>query len=273
MVCGTLIFFVPWILIICLGVNTLYTLALDLLVGVYPLLLMMLAYLLIDVLYDRNFKPLVIIWRPFRAILSRFHRSWEIKTSAIDSFATIFLLSNANILSTCCDLLGPVMNSTGHITHSQRLFYDATIVYFGTRHLPYAIQAIAVFTLFVLMPSVLSILYPFHWFSPLFPFRWYILHTFMDSFQGCYKEGTERGTRDCWWFVSMFFTMRLIAIAIGVATWSPWFFPITSMLIIIVVILLIIVQPFKTAVSHYTTIIANYLLLSAMFFTIMGEFE
>lgn len=44
---------------ICLGTNILQTLALDLAVGIYPLLLMMLSYLLIH-LYDSNFKPLVV---------------------------------------------------------------------------------------------------------------------------------------------------------------------------------------------------------------------
>ena len=52
---------------IYLGTDTLQTLALDLAVGVYPLLLMVLTYLVID-LYDRNFRPLVFIWKPFHAI-------------------------------------------------------------------------------------------------------------------------------------------------------------------------------------------------------------
>ena len=70
---------------ICLGTDTLQTLALDLAVGVYPLLLMVLSYLLIH-LYDRNFRPLVIIWKPFRAI---FHENWDIRTSLIDAFANL----------------------------------------------------------------------------------------------------------------------------------------------------------------------------------------
>lgn len=48
---------------ICLGTDTLQSLALDLLVGVYILLLVVLSYLLIK-LHNRNFKPLVIIWKP-----------------------------------------------------------------------------------------------------------------------------------------------------------------------------------------------------------------
>ncbi len=265
---------------ICLGTDTLQTLALNLIVGVYPLLLMVLSYLLIA-LYDRNFRLLKILWKPFQAVFVHFCRNWEIRTSIIDSFATFFLLSNVNILSASCDLLAPVtvhqINSAGQLTHSRRLFYDATIVYFGDRHLPYAILAIVVGVLFVVFPILLLILYPlrcFQKFLNLFPFRWYILHTFMDSFQGCYKNGTEPGTRDCRWFASMFFILRFLIIIIGGVSMSSSFFPISSILYTLFVVLLIGTQPFKTSVSHYTTINAIFLLLIALLYaSITGMLE
>ncbi len=55
---------------ICLGTGTLATLALDIAVGVYPLLVMILSYITIH-LYDRNFLPLVILWRPFKSLFRR----------------------------------------------------------------------------------------------------------------------------------------------------------------------------------------------------------
>ena len=58
---------------ICLGTDMIQTLALDLAVGIYPLLLMMLSYLLIH-LHDRNFKPLVMVWKPFKGVFSLFRR-------------------------------------------------------------------------------------------------------------------------------------------------------------------------------------------------------
>ena len=51
---------------ICLGTDTIQTLALDIAVGVYPLLLMLLTYILIH-LHDCNCKPIVVIWRQFLA--------------------------------------------------------------------------------------------------------------------------------------------------------------------------------------------------------------
>ena len=53
---------------VCLGTGTLQTLVLDLIVAVYPLLLMILTYLFIS-LHDKNFKPLVFICKPFRSAM------------------------------------------------------------------------------------------------------------------------------------------------------------------------------------------------------------
>ena len=255
---------------ICLGTDTLQTMALELAIGVYPLLLMMLSYLLIT-LYDRNIQLLAFILKPFRILFVCFRTKWDIKTSTIDVFATFFLLSNVKFLSISYDLLAPVivyqLNSTGSLTHSWRLYYDPNLIYFGKEHLPYAILAIASLVFFVLFPILLLALYPFRWFQKflnLFPFRWYILHTFVDSFQGCYKDGTVEGTRDCRWFSSLLFPLRVIIFFVGswLPTWS--FYTISALGIVMLVILLVTVQPFKEDVRHYSTINAGFLLLLAI---------
>ena len=74
---------------ICLRTDTLETLSLDIAVAIYPLLLMVLSYVLID-LYDRNFRLLVILWKPFLVFFGLFRRNWEIRTSVIDAYATFF---------------------------------------------------------------------------------------------------------------------------------------------------------------------------------------
>ena len=135
----------------CLGTGSLQTLALDLAVGVYPLLLMIPTYFLIG-LYDRNFRLIIILWKPFKAVLKCFRSGREARTSLIDSFSTFFLLSNIKLLSSFFDLLVPVivyqLNTTGQVTTSLRLYNDATVVYFGPEHLPYAVLALTVLLLF-----------------------------------------------------------------------------------------------------------------------------
>ncbi len=128
-------------------------------------------------------------------------------------------------------MLAPVtvfeLNATGHLNKYLRLNFDATVPYFGDKHLPYAILAIVVFTVFVLLPTLLMILYPFRWFQKfltLFTFRWYILHTFMDTFQGCYKDGTEPSTWDCRWFASVLLLVRILAYVMGAITLNSLYF-------------------------------------------------
>ena len=255
-------FFRSFNLGICLGTDTLQTLSLDIAVGVYPILLIVLTYFLIH-LHDRNFKLLVFIWKPFRKLRSNL----EIRTSVIDAFGTSFLLSNIKFLSVSFDLLLPVqvyqLDSTGNLTTSLRLYYDATIPYFGEQHLPYAVLAIAVLTLFVLLPTLLLILYPFRWFQRVlntFPFRWYILRTFVESYYGCYKDGTEPNTRDCRWFVSVIFIIRIFAYTIGMYILNNLYFSIMAMLLVLFLILQAQLQPFKENKSYLA--IAHFLFIA-----------
>ena len=202
---------------ICLPIDALQILVLDLAVGIYPLLLMALTYILKKI-YDRNFRPIVFIWRPFGAIIRLLNKNWNIRTSLIDAFGAFLFLSTLKFMNICFDLLVPIkvhqLQPTGHVTVSWRLYYDATVPYFGERHLPYAILGIVACLVFIVLPAMLFLLYPFVWFQKclnLFPARWYILHTFMDIFQGCYKDGTPQGTRDYRWFAFIFFISRVLA--------------------------------------------------------------
>ena len=264
---------------ICLETSSLFNLTLDLLVAVYPLLLMIVTYLMIH-LYDRNFRLLVMLWRPFGRMFSLFRDKWDIRSSVIDSFATFFLLSNLKFLSIACDLLYPVqvyqLSSSGNFTQPWSLYYDANIPYFGSTHLPYAMLAIVVLVVFVLLPVLLLMLYPFKWFHKILnvlPVRWHVLHTFMDSFLGCYKDGTEPGTRDCRWFASVFFIFRYVFIIASIVATGSAYFPISTISLTIYILLLVVVQPFKAKFSHYSIITAIYMLLLALVFASMSGNE
>ena len=206
---------------ICLPVDTLTALALDVAVGVYPLLLILITYVLIK-LYDRNFTPLVTVWRPFATFVGLFRRKWDIKTSLVDAFITFLYLCSIKFMSVSFDLLAPVhvkqLDSAGNVTESWHLYYDPTIPYFGKKHIPYAVLALSVLTLFVILPSLVLLLYPFSCFQKVLntlPIRQHVLHTFMDSFLGCYKDGTQPDTRDCRWFAAFLFSSRCLLLVIG----------------------------------------------------------
>ena len=99
-------FFRPFYSDICLGIGPLPTLALDYAIAVYPILLMIITYLLI-VLYDRNYRVITMMWRPFRFLFSYYRRNWDVRTSVIDVYATFFLLSFTKFLDVSSYLLVP----------------------------------------------------------------------------------------------------------------------------------------------------------------------
>jgi len=258
---------------ICIGTDTLQNMVIDLAIALYPLFLMVLSYFVVSI-YDRL---LVFTSMPFHAFFNRVRNNWKIKTSLIDAFATFFLLSNLKFLSVSFDLLAPVriyqLRASGQVVTSWRLYYDANVPYFGQRHLPYAIMAIAVLVLFVILPVMLLILYPFRCFQKLLyllPTHQNVLHTFMDSFQGCYKDGTEQSTRDCHWFAAAFFLARFFGTLAGALTQTAGFFLIGVIILILLLLLLLILQPYKS--DYYSESNAVFILLLAMLFTSITGF-
>ena len=258
---------------LCLGIGILPTLALDYVIAVYPLLLMIISYLLI-VLYDRNYRVFTIMWKPFQRLFSLFRRNWDIRTSVVDVYATFFLLSYMKFLNVSFDLLAPtrVYHLDINSTYTWGLFYAGDIKYFGKEHLPYGILAIAVMSVFVILPTVTLALYPFAFFQKflnLFPFQWSTLHMFMDSFQGCYKNGTEPGTRDCRWFSAAYLVLRWVVFILYGLTLNSSFFPLCSVCLVFFIILLSIFQPFKTS-RRYNFEISLFAMFTAFLMATSG---
>ena len=161
-------------------------------------------------------------------------------------------------MSISSDLLAPVhvkqLDSAGNVTESWHLYYDPTIPYFGKKHIPYAVLALSVLTLFVILPTLVLLFYPFACFQKVLntlPIRQHVLHTFMDSFLGCYKNGTQPDTRDCRWFASLLFSFRLFLLLIGAFTLNWEFHIFTAMVIVLCITLMTIVQPFKKESKHF----------------------
>ena len=248
------------------SMNTLQILALDYMVAAYPLFLIVFTYTLVE-LHDRNFKFVVWLWKPFRRCFIRFKRQWNVKTSLIDAFGTFLLLSYVKFLSVSSDFLTPVRlyNMYGDTINETYLYYDATISYFSKQHLPYAALAITVFILFNFLPIVLLCLYPCQCFQKLLNccrLRCPALHTFMDTFQGCYRNRTD-STYDCRWFSAVYLVIRIVFHVVVAATQDTklFFFCLTA-LFIFNVILVGVVQPYKSPFNNRFDMVI--LLIAAM---------
>ena len=255
---------------ICLNVTTLQVFALDACIALYPLALILVSYFLIE-LYDRNVWCIVFIWKPFRLFFRYFRENWDIRTSVIDSFATFFLLSYVKILSTSTDMM---LATPVHRLHSKkiqyRLYYAGNIEFLYGDHIPYATLSFSMFTVFIVVPTLILICYPFRCFQKCLSYyqiQLHCLHTFVDSFQGCYKDGTEPGTYDLRWLSSYELILRFGICLLFAFTLSSMYFIYIVILLISMTIILINFQPYKNSVAHYTTIDASFLILLSLFFT------
>lgn len=130
------------------------TIALDYVIAIYPFILMLISYLLI-VVYDRS-RIVAVMCRPCRILFSLFRKNWDMKTSVIDSNATFFALSYVKIVSVTFELLVQVkiMNST-QTTPWDSIMHAGDIEYLGSEHHPYAILAIIMSIVFVILPVIL----------------------------------------------------------------------------------------------------------------------
>ena len=243
---------------ICLNISTLQALALDYVIAFYPLLLILLTYVCMK-LYSKDYKIFVWLWRPFHQWYVWIKRKQSSKTSIIDVFATFLLLSYNKIQTVCFDLLSftSPANSTGHTTGTF-LFYDPSYKYFGKSHLPYAVLGLAIFICFNLVPFLLLLVYPMKWFHKCLNFlklNHIALHTFVDSFAGCYKDGTEPGTRDCRYFAALFLLLRIIICICYEITFNIYFFGLCGTILAVFTMALIAAQPYKKSTyKKYNTV-------------------
>ena len=75
---------------------------------------------------------------------------------------------------------------------------------------------VCVFIIFILIPTVLLIVYPTRLFRKCASCcgfqRWHAIHMFAESFQGQYKDGTN-GTRDLRMVSAFFLILRILIVA------------------------------------------------------------
>ena len=125
------------------------------------------------------------------------------------------------------------------------VYYDGNVAYFGESH--YAILAITILIIFTFLPILLLCLYPcrcFQRFLNRHSLRSQILHTFVETFQGNFKDGTN-GTRDCRYFAALYLIVRVVGyMSLGFNLISLGFIT-TLALLLIITFLVSVCQPYK----------------------------
>jgi len=149
-----------------------------------------------------------------------FRRSWDSEASVISVFSTFLLLSFSKILFVTYTLLYGItvmtMDKNGSaISSSFVMYYDPTVEWYSEDHLPFVGVSFCVGLLFIVFPTVLLLLFPTRVFRKCITCcrfrRWHALHTFMEAFQGQYKDGTN-GTQDFRMVSALYLIFRIAAL-------------------------------------------------------------
>ena len=251
---------------ICVSIDTLQALALDYAIAFYPLILLVVAYALIQA-HIYNFRVIGVACRPFRRCAEHFRSQWDVGTSIVEAFATFLLLSYVKLLSVSTDLLIPT--HVYHVNGSSLglyLYYDATIEYFGEEHLPYGVLAVFVLLVFILFPLLFLLLYPMRCFQQCLGccgVRCHAVPIFIDAFQGCYKDGTN-GTWNCRYFAAAFLFFRILLFMIFAISQTALFYAASLFVVIVLVITVVIMQPYKPRFSTYNVVDSVLILIMAL---------
>ena len=244
--------------------SILHIVSLDYIVALYPFILILMTYGLVS-MYDRNYRLLVWMWKPFKLCLHHYHKQLNIRTSLIEIFATFMLLSYVKILGVSFDLLTVTLTYDVYGNHlkNKYLYYNANIEYFGPKHLPFALLALFMGFAFVILPFLPLVIYPCRCFQRclnLVGWRCRVLHVFMDAFQGSYKTQPH----DYRYFSAHYLLLRILLLAQQQIFLSALLIYTSGIIALISAVVMIAFQPYK--VNAHNKIDAMLLLLMALFF-------
>jgi len=250
--------------------KNIHVLALQYVSAFYPLLLIALTYICVE-LHGRNFRPIVWLWKPFHRCCVNVTRRWDTKASLIDVFATFLVLSYSKLLFVSLYLLNDAVIYNADDEHVSGISYvlkvDATVHYLSGEHLPFAITAILILVLVLLLPLLL-IFYPCKIFNRRLNCcqrRWHALHTFVEVFHECYKDGVTGG----WDFRSMsgiYFLFRFVLMMINYHIPHAIGWLLRALMFLSLSTLILIVQPYK---KSYMNVLDGLLLALMGFLTLL----
>ena len=196
------------------GINSYHVLFLDYIPGFYPMILIFITYILVE-LHSSNFKPIVFLWKPFHKCFVRVRRMWDPRASMVNAFTTFLFLSFSKILFVSCFSLQRVIIRTSSCTiyKLKTLFYNPNIKIYSYENLPFILLGFSLSTVFVFIPTLFLCCYPF---ARKTSFccccgKQHVLSMFMDTFQGHYKDGTN-GTYDWRFLAGLYPLLRVFII-------------------------------------------------------------
>ena len=179
-------------------ITNIHLLMLPFIPATYPVFLVALFCVIVEVHSRKIFSPVRRVF--FKT--KHFHISTE---SVLQSFATLNFLSSTTNLYVCASLFKETRVSYVSLSKNSSqlewkvLYYDPTVTYFSKEHLPYAVIALLLCVVLVVLPSLLLCLYPtrmYRYLSQYLSARKRLgITAFTETLHSCFKDGLN-GTRD-----------------------------------------------------------------------------
>ena len=241
----------------------------------------MLAFKYITIVYILILMALVI-WFTKKCnrgmkCLAKFCRFTTIKASVIHGISAFFILYYSQCLNVSLKLLRSYSLTTregSNLTLYKRVWLNGNIIYFGAKHLPYALPALFCLLTIGLFPLIFLLVYPLlckilSWFgygeSKLVTFisqklSYNRLKPLLDSLQSCFTD-------DLRFFAGLYFLYRWIPLCLDVLT-SRYhvFYTALEASIIIILTLHALCQPYTNKVHNImdTLLFADLALINAI---------
>uniref|UniRef100_A0A1X7UR30 TRP C-terminal domain-containing protein n=1 Tax=Amphimedon queenslandica TaxID=400682 RepID=A0A1X7UR30_AMPQE len=195
--------------------------------------------------------------------MARFWSMTGIEPSFTHSIASIYIL--------CFTLLTIISIKILRFNPTDRslFFYDANQKYFEGLHIAAALFSILVLLVFILLPTLYILLYPFKWFHKLLDWlhlRKQLLISLGDVFTGPYKNGTD-GTYDYRFFAGLYLLVRIITLALLLivlpAPYSCHYFGPSAAIVAssILAIMIMIFRPFQRNIHSFFEVLFLYFIM------------
>ena len=238
----------------------------------YPLSLVVITCTCING-HDRNFKPLVTAWKPFHRLFVRLQNTWDPTASIVYSFSTFTLLYTSKLLFVSSYSIYPTKvyylkpSVSYNKSSDYREYFDPSNKLYSKYYWHFVSCSIIFVLIFLVCPIVLLCLYPFKFFRRFFhyilPSKWeLVLCTFLDTFQGHYKDGTNC-TRDYRSFSAVHLILLGLIVSFRIELHTNVYATLPAQVICIVGSLLFaIARPYK---KKYANIIQSLLMALTAF--------
>ena len=234
-------------------------------IGFYPLLLLLLLYVWIT-LYDKGYKCVVFITRPFHRCMARFWSMTGIEPSFTHSIASIYILCFTQLASTSFKILSIAPKNETLGFNNNKFYYDMKQDYFKGVHGAAGFFAILVLLFLIVLPTLYILLYPFKWFHKLLDclhLRKQLLISLGDVFTGPYKNGTEN-TYDYRFMAGLYLLARIIILSQFI--YGQYFMLSISIsqacCSFLLAVIVIIFRPFQRNIHNFTEFLVMFITMA-----------